>query len=170
MHVADNDYVFTIPGALPSLAAVQGADDAPNGLSLPPGFLDWRVIAATSRADSLRVVLGNDVAIDAARDGQTDPWPEGSMIGQFVWAPGENAASAAALTEAPVAPGSFNALTLMVKDSDEYAADGGWAYGIWSTTDLNPMAAATFDRGCVDCHTANVTDNDYVFTVPGDLP
>lgn len=170
MHVSENDYVFTIPGALPQLAAVQGADAAPNGLGLPGGFLDWRVIGAINRADSIRVVVGNEIAVDAARAGQIDPWPEGSMIGHFVWAPGENAASTAALAEAPVAPGSFTALTLMAKDSVDYAADGGWAYGIWNTTALNPPADDDFDRGCVGCHTDNVADNDYVFTVPGDLP
>lgn len=170
MHVSDNDYVFTIPGALPRAAAVGAAADAPNGVSLPDGFLDWRVIGAISRPDSIRVIVGNDVAVDAARDGQLDTWPEGSMLGHFVWAPSENAASVAALSEAPIAPGDFTAVTLMIKDSDEYAADGGWAYGIWNTLDLNPPTAMDFDRACVNCHISNVADNDYVFTLPGDLP
>ena len=58
----------------------------------------------------------------------------------------------------------------MVKDSEEYAADGGWAYGNWATPELTAPADPEFDRGCVDCHTATVADNDYVFTRPGPLP
>jgi hypothetical protein len=170
LHVPDNDFVFTAPGSLPALAALQGAGESPNGVSLPGEFLDWRVIGAINRADSIRVVVGNDVAVDAARAGQTNPWPEGSMLGHVVWAPGENAASAAALSEAPVAPGNFTSLTLIVKDSVDYAADNGWAFGTWTTNELTAPTAADFDRACVNCHTANVADNDYIFTVPGELP
>jgi hypothetical protein len=169
-NVADNDYVFTIPGTLPALSAVQAAGDAPNGVSLPPGFLDWRVVGAISRPDSIRVIVGNDTAVDAARDGETNPWPEGSMLGHFVWAPGANAASTAALSEAPVAPGNFTALTLVVKDSTAYAADDGWAFGTWTTASLTAPTAIDFDRACVNCHAANVSENDFIFTVPGALP
>ncbi|HWO11402.1 MAG TPA: cytochrome P460 family protein, partial [Polyangiaceae bacterium] len=66
-------------------------------------------------------------------------------------------------------PVAFNAFTLMVKDATQYAADGGWAYGNWATPQLN-AAAADFDRACVDCHTSNVADNDFVFTIPGAVP
>jgi hypothetical protein len=169
-NVADNDFVFTIPGAVPALSAVQAAGDAPNGVSLPPGFLDWRVIGAISRPDSIRVIVGNDTAVDAARDGQTNPWPEGAMLGHFVWAPGANVASTAALSAAPVAPGNFTALTLVVKDSTAYAADDGWAFGTWTTANLTAPTAVDFDRACVNCHNANVADNDFIFTVPGALP
>jgi hypothetical protein len=169
-NAADNDFVFTIPGTMPALSAVQAAVDAPNGVSLPPSFLDWGVIGAISRPDSIRVVVGNDTAVDAARQGRINPWPEGAMLGHFVWAPGANAASTAALSAPPVAPGDFTSLTLMVKDSAAYAADSGWAFGTWTTANLTPPAAMDFDRGCVNCHTTNVADNDFIFTVPGALP
>ena len=58
----------------------------------------------------------------------------------------------------------------MVKDSAQYAADGGWAYGNWQGATLAAPEQADFDRGCVDCHTNNVADNDYVFTIPGAIP
>jgi hypothetical protein len=116
------------------------------------------------------VVLGNDTAVAAARAGQTNPWPENSMIGHLQWAPGSEPASGAAVTT-----GTFAAATVMMKDSDRFEADGGWAYGVWRGLDLVPLPAAVppaaeFDRACVNCHTAEVQDKDYVFTVPGVLP
>jgi hypothetical protein len=150
----------------PPPAAVPGAPGA-NGLELPEDFLDWRVIgAAMPNGDtpSIRVILGNDTAVDAARLGQTNPWPDGSMLGHIVWTQGENDDSAGV-----VVPGNFGAFTLMSKDSDEYAADGGWAYGRWAGENLTPLAAGA-DRACVDCHTDNVRDFDYVFTRPGQHP
>lgn len=169
-NAADNDFVFTVPGALPEPSALNGAGDAPNGVSLPPDFVDWRVVGAISRPDSIRVIIGNGIAVDAAREGETNPWPEGSILGHFVWAPGANEASTAALSAAPVVPGDFTAFTLVVKDSSAYAADNGWAFGTWTTPSLNPPAATDFDRACVNCHAANVADNDFIFTVPGALP
>jgi hypothetical protein len=37
----------------------------PNGVQVPQGYQDWRVIASSHRTDknSLRVILGNDIAI-----------------------------------------------------------------------------------------------------------
>lgn len=165
-EVADNDYVFTVPGALPSLLTVALAAPAPNDLTVPGDVLDWRVIGVANRGDNdtLRVIVGNDVAVDAARAGDVESWPEGSMIAHYVWAYGEN-------DNAPdmIAPGAFGALTLMEKRSEEYAEDGGWAYGVWATDELTPPESG-FDRACVDCHTDVVSDRDYVFTVPGPLP
>jgi len=136
---------------------------------MPAGILDWRVIGIASREDdamnpTIRVIVGNDIAVDAARSGDTNPWPDGAMLAHYSWAPGDN-------PDAPgtVTPVSFAAITLMVKDSVEYEEDGGWAYGAWGTADLNPLAADA-DQACVDCHVASVPDNDYVFTLPGELP
>jgi hypothetical protein len=173
-NAADNDYVFTRVGALPSQATVETAVDAPNGIALPAGFLDWKVIGVIDRSEdamdpSIRVVVGNDTAVDAARDGETNPWPDGSMIGHFVWAAGENESINTTLTGDAVVPGGFNLVTLMVRDGDLYEDDGGWAYGAWTGANLDPLGEG-FDQACIDCHTDNVADNDYVFTIPGPLP
>lgn len=166
--VPDNDFVFTIPGALPEQAAVDAAATLPNGIEMPADILDWRVIGIASREGdmnpNIRVVIGNEIAIDAARAGETNPWPDGAMLAHYVWAAGETPSQPDNVT-----PVGFNAITLMVKDSVAYEEDGGWAYGNWTTPQLAP-AAADFDRGCVDCHTSNVADNDFVFTIPGDIP
>jgi hypothetical protein len=173
-NVPDKDFVFTNPGALPAQAAITAAPTLTNGLDLPAGILDWRVIGVASRETdanpTIRVIVGNDVAVEASRSGETNPWPDGSMLAHYSWVAGEN-------PDAPdtVNPVSFSAFTLMVKNAGDYAADGGWAYGVWNGLTLTapppPAAGAeAFDRACVDCHTARVPDNDFVFTVPGELP
>jgi hypothetical protein len=170
VEIQESPDVVVVPLRQPPPAGVpRGA--TPNELEIPDGVFDWRVIGVTQRTDetvtdqSLKAIVGNDIAVAAARSGETDPWPDGTMIAQYVWAPGTNPVSAAT-----VVPGDFRALTLMVRDSDKYAADGGWAYGVWRGTDLTPPVESTFDRACVNCHTESVRDNDYVFTRPGALP
>jgi hypothetical protein len=167
------DYVFTVPGALPEQDAVEAAAAAPNGLELPAQILNWRVIGVASRendmAPNIRVIVGNDIAVEAARSGQTNPWPDGAMLAHYVWAAGENPDSPNSIN-----PVAFNALTLMVKDATEFAADGGWAFANWAFSpdaELTPPTDPAFDRACVDCHTSSVgPDNDFVFTRPGVLP
>ncbi|TRZ56444.1 MAG: hypothetical protein D4S02_15590 [Rhodocyclaceae bacterium] len=63
------------------------ADPAPNGITLPEGYKDWRLLSVHQRTDNntIRAVLGNDVAIKAAREGKTNPWPEGTILGKMVW-------------------------------------------------------------------------------------
>ena len=57
---------------------------APNGIALPKDYRDWRVISVSERTDSstMRVIIGNDVAVAAARAGRTNPWPEGAVLGK----------------------------------------------------------------------------------------
>ena len=87
------------------------------------------------------------------------------MLARYNWVAGENPVIPGA-----VAPGAFSSFALMVRDGEEYAADGGWAYGAWAGLELTGSADADFDRACVTCHTGAVADNDYVFTRPGALP
>jgi len=139
----------------------------PNGLSVPAGVQDWGVVGAAAVPDNggtLRVIVGNEIAVDAARSGQTNPWPNGTMLSHLQWNAEVNPDDANT-----IGPGDFARLTLMVKDVEKYAADGGWAYGVWAGPQLMP-AAAGFDRACVECHTSRVQDQDYVFTVPGQIP
>ncbi|HTV24814.1 MAG TPA: cytochrome P460 family protein [Polyangiaceae bacterium] len=165
----DKDYVFTVPGPLPTQEAVDAALEAPNGLALPADILDWRVVGVASRENdespNIRVIVGNDIAIEAARSGNTNPWPDGAELAHYVWAAGDNVDSPDTIN-----PVAFSAITLMQKNAGDYAADGGWAYANWGTPELAAPTDPEFDRGCVDCHTENVSENDFVFTRPGALP
>jgi hypothetical protein len=168
--VADNDYVFTIPGPLPTQEAIDAAEALPNDIELPEDILDWRVIGATSRetdmTPTIRVIVGNDIAVEAARAGDTNPWPDGAILAHYVWTTGENPD----MFPGTVNAAAFNGFTVMVKDAEAYEADGGWAYGNWSTPALTATTDAAFDRTCVECHTREVSENDFVFTRPGAVP
>ncbi len=55
---------------------------APNGIEIPIGYKNWRLISVTHRTDnnSLRVILGNSAAIKAVQAGNTNPWPNGTIL------------------------------------------------------------------------------------------
>jgi hypothetical protein len=168
-EVPDKDFVFTVPAQVPD-DAFGAAAQAPNGLNFPSQILDWKVIGIADiinpMGPQLRVLVGNPTAVAAARSGQTDPWPDGSMISHFVWAATTNPEPLMAQT---VASGDFRAITLMQRSSALYPADGNWAYGRWATNTLAPLAAGD-DRACVACHTATVPDRDMVFTRMAEFP
>jgi hypothetical protein len=165
--VKDKDYVFTNPGELPELVALNAAADGGNGVAFPEKVLDWRVIGVADilgGSPTIRVIVGNPTAVAAARSGRTNPWPDGSLISHYVWAAGEN-------PDAPTAvvPGPFGAFTLMQRSSAAYGTDGNWAYGRWLGKDLAPLAADG-DRACVNCHTDNVANRDMVFSEMAQFP
>jgi len=68
------------------VAAENTTAPAPNGIVFPEGYKDWRVIAPSYRTDNntLRVIIGNDAAVEAARAGKTNPWPDGAILGKLV--------------------------------------------------------------------------------------
>ena len=143
------------------------ADPAPNGLTLPEGYKDWRMIASSHRADNntLRVILGNDIAVQAAREGNTNPWPDGTVMGKLVW-------KVRADDNWPQAnvPGEFVHAEFMYKDAAKYADTAGWGWARWVGQDEKPFGEdASFSSQCVGCHTP-VAERDYVFTTPALIP
>ena len=150
-----------------SATAAMAADLAPNGIALPEGYRDWQVIAMAHRTDNstVRVIVGNDVAIEAARAGNVDPWPDGAILGKLVWSErvDDN-------WESAIVPGEFRLAEFMIKDSAAYPDTGGWGFARWLGLDQRPFGQdATFVEGCFGCHTP-VADRDYVFTTPVVLP
>ena len=61
----------------PAYAAQDGGrtQPAPNGIELPENYKDWPVISSSHRIDNytLRVIVGNEIAVKVARAGQTNP-------------------------------------------------------------------------------------------------
>lgn len=170
-EVRGKDFVFTNPVKMPSESAVLTAATS-SGISLPANVTNWQFINVHKRNGSqqVRVVLGNPTAVEAARLGRTNPWPEGSQIADFVFAGAGNADSADML-----AAGNFAALAYMEKDSSRYdALNGGWGYGFWAGENLEPRDAANEpivnNETCAACHNREVAENDFVFTRPGNLP
>jgi len=140
---------------------------APNGIEMPEGFKNWRLIASSHRSDNntMRVILGNDTAIQAARYKQTNPWPDGSILAKLVWKNRTHEKWPAATV-----PGEFVHSEFMIKDSKKYADTGGWGFARWIGISQKPYGNdASFSRECFGCHTP-MKDNDYVFTHPAELP
>lgn len=140
---------------------------APNGITMPEGYKDWRVIGVSARTDNntLRIILGNDVAVEAARAGQTNPWPDGAILAKLVFPQQADANWPTANV-----PSGFRHAEFMIKDSVQYAATGGWGYARWLGPEQTPFGAdANFVQDCFACHTP-VASRDYVFTTPIVLP
>jgi len=149
------------------VAMAGGVAPAPNGIELPGNYRDWRVIASSSRTDNntLRVILGNDIAIEAARAGNINPWPDGTILGKMVWKD-----TTLKAWEKAIVPGEFVHAEFMFKDIDKWKNTGGWGFARWQGMDQAPYGTdANFATECFSCHTP-VKDNDYVFTHPAKLP
>jgi hypothetical protein len=140
---------------------------APNGIQMPDNYRDWRMIASSHREDNntLRVILGNDTAVEAARAGQTNPWPDGTILAKLVWKDKVHPDWKKATV-----PGDFVHAEFMFKDATKYAHTGGWGFARWVGMEQKPYGEnASFSRECFGCHTP-VKANDYVFTHPAVLP
>ncbi|WP_028582376.1 cytochrome P460 family protein [Desulfogranum japonicum] len=135
-----------------------------HNIDYPTGWQNWSSIAVSHRTDNntLRIILGNKTAVDAARVGQTNPWPDGAMLGKVVWKDIqlEN-------WEEATVPGQFVHVEFMIKDSKKYSNTYGWGWARWVGPDLKP-----FNKGaqtCISCHTP-VQNRDWVFTDPAPFP
>lgn len=136
---------------------------APNGIAFPADYTNWRVIGSSQRIDNktLRVILGNEIAVKAARSGHTNPWPKGAMLGKVVWKEGTHAHWPTAIV-----PKQFVHAEFMLKDAARFKTTGGWGFARWVGQDLKPYGKhAGFAKECISCHTP-VKDQDFVFTRP----
>ena len=133
---------------------------APNGISLFPDYLSWRVIAPSFREDrgQIRIITGNDVAVAALRAGQ-NPLPDGSVLAKVAWK-AEKHPQFTVATE----PGAFVQVEFMVKDAVKYKSTGGWGFARFVGNDLKPYGKdAGFVTECFACHLP-VAKHDYLYT------
>lgn len=132
---------------------------------LPPGYRDWRLISVAHEEGSLndiRAILGNDMAIKAYREGKL-PFPEGTIIARIAWnyvASEEN--NRIFGQNQSFVPGDAPDwyLQFMVKDSNKYAATGGWGFAQFNK-DGKPADEAPL-KTCFPCHAR--VNRDLVFT------
>ncbi|MDD5036718.1 MAG: cytochrome P460 family protein [Methylococcaceae bacterium] len=139
---------------------------APNGITLPEGYKNWRLIAVSQRTENQtqRAILGNDLAIEAARAGKTHPWPNGAILAKLSWKQKNSDKFPTA-----VIPGEFVQADFMVKDDKKFAASGGWGYARWLGMEQKVYDKPDIAQECLGCH-GSVKDQDYVFTAPVKLP
>jgi hypothetical protein len=128
------------------------------GVTIPPGYRKWEMVAPAEEAaplDELRVVLGNPVAIRALEQA-TLPFPDGTILVKLAYKRKQS-------DELPTAtvPGQATTVQVMVKDARRYASTGGWGFGRF----INGVPADIGQhRTCFACHQARVKNHDYVFT------
>jgi len=132
---------------------------------VPAEYRDWRLISVAREQgslDDIRAILGNDVAINAYREG-TRPFPEGTIIARIAWAylPSEENNKVFGKTQSFVAGLPKNGVQFMVKDSRKYASTGGWGYSQFD--DGKPLTDHAMLQSCFECHQA-FRDRDFVFT------
>ncbi len=141
-----------------------------NGIKLPENYKNWRVLSASHRIDNntMRIILGNDIAIKASRNKLTNPWPDGSIIGKLVFKQKneQNWVKAIAPDEDKFIHAEF-----MLKDSKRFKSNGtGWGWARWLGEKQIPYGdVKDINQSCIACHTP-VKNKDWVFTTPITLP
>lgn len=137
------------------------AETAPAAKIEHGEYQDWRLLSVSLRHDknSIRAIVGNHVAIKAARAGNTKPWPDGTIIAKIKWAETKHPN-----WEQASVPGEFTAAEAMVKDRKKYPETGGWGFGIWEGKTLK-MFDKEQSAPCFACHSP-MKDADYVYTLP----
>jgi hypothetical protein len=163
-------YLLSTIGTLAAMAYIARAADhraGPAGpipgVTIPPGYRDWKLISVAHEAGSLndlRAVLGNELAIKAYRDGKL-PFPDGAIIARLAWnyVASEENNKAFGREQSFVADTPTN-IQFMIKDSTKYADAGGWGFAQFK--DGQP-ADATLLQTCFPCHIP-AKARDYLFT------
>jgi Cytochrome P460 len=128
------------------------------------GYENWKVVAVSQTQTLLKVIVANDVMMDAYRQGLPADgklFPEGSKIVKIEWTFKKN-------TVAPyfvMVPDTLKAVATIEKDSKRFPDTHGWAYGNFNYD----AASDTFtpegnDAKCgYACHTT-VAAQDYIYT------
>ncbi len=138
-----------------------------NGIKYPSNLKNWRLIASSYRQDNntQRVILGNSIAINAARSTIQAGWPNGSMLAKLVWKNKQHPQWKPAII-----PGKLLHTEIMIKNDKKFRSTGGWGYARWKGEQLTPYGKdKSFAQECYSCHN-QVKETDYVFTFPAQLP
>jgi hypothetical protein len=149
----------------PPAAAQSDSEAAPLfGIKLPAGYRDWRLISVAreeGELDDIRAILGNDVAIAAWRAG-APPFPDGTIIARLAWSldPSEENDRAFGRRQSNVAGQPKNGVQFMVKDSQKFAATGGWGFAQF---DDGKPASEAMHKACFACHEP-ARARDFIFT------
>jgi hypothetical protein len=153
--------------SLSPIAAGTAEDSASAvfGVRLPPDYRDWKVISVAREAgntNDIRVILGNDVAVGAFRDG-TRPFPDGTMIARLAWQYVSSPDNDAIFGQAQsFVAGPATNVQISVRDSTRFAATGGWGFGQFEGGRPNQDEALL--NTCSPCHSRAPRANDQVFT------
>ena len=161
-------YLVEIAMTVCAVAAISSASahsaDSVFVTKIPAGYRDWKLISVAheeANLNSFGAVLGNDVAVQAYRDGKL-PFPDGAIIAalHYRFVPSEENNKAFGQPQSFVAGDPTN-VQFMIKDSKKFASTGGWGYGHFGQ-DGAPAGEAVL-KTCSPCHAKAVRDS--VFTL-----
>ncbi|MFZ0839258.1 MAG: cytochrome P460 family protein [Xanthobacteraceae bacterium] len=141
----------------------------PNGLAFSDfrGYEDWKDVAVSQTETNLKVIVANDVMMNAYRQGLPADgklFPDGSKIAKIEWIPKKNTVSPYFV----MVPDTLKAVDLIEKDTKRFPDTHGWAYAefaydaasdTFKPSDLSPSGATCGYA----CHTT-VAAKDYIFT------
>jgi Cytochrome P460 len=159
--------VATLIGAISSWKLTQALADGTAAPAfegeIPAGYRDWRLISVAheeGNLNDLRAVLGNDIAIEAFREGKL-PFPNGAIIARLAWnyVASEENNKVFGRSQSFVAGAPTN-VQFMVKDAGKYAATGGWGFAQFNDGKAVSEPALS---GCYACHVP-VKARDFIFT------
>ena len=158
-----NPMVWVLAAVISALTIATVDAEAPAAAEKPVygEYKDWRVLGVSHRLDKkfVRAIVGNNVAIDAARSGKTMPWPDGAIIAKLSWKEQTHPGWPQAIV-----PGEFVGAEAMIKDSKKFPETGGWGFGHWEGKTL-VMNDKEKSATCFACHTP-MKHHYYVYTAP----
>ena len=161
--VAVATVVGVVAFAAPSSGHADGAAAPAFITKIPAGYRDWTLISVAHEEGNLHsfaVILGNDVAVKAYREGK-QAFPDGTVIAALHYGHVPSAENDKVFGDPQsFVPGSATNVQFMAKDSKKYAATGGWGFGHFDS-DGKPVDAA-FMKPCFPCHAK--ASHDFVFT------
>jgi len=162
-NLKKNPMVWVLAAVISALTIATADAETPAAAEKPVygKYKDWQLLGVSHRLDKkfVRAIVGNDVAIDAARSGKTMPWPDGAIIAKLSWKEQTHPNWPQAIV-----PGEFVGAEAMVKDSKKFPETGGWGFGRWEGNTL-VMNDKEKSATCFACHTP-MKDHDYVYTAP----
>ncbi|HXM10976.1 MAG TPA: cytochrome P460 family protein [Terriglobales bacterium] len=139
---------------------------SPGGIAFSDfrGYEDWSVVSSARTDEILKVIVADPTMIKAYKagvPGNSQPFPEGSMIVKLQWKLKKS-------TEAPFAvevPDFFVQAFVMEKNSKRFPNTGGWGYAVFNydaaSDKFTPDPKSLSDCGHT-CHVA-VKAKDYIF-------
>jgi len=152
-------------GAAGVAAETAPASSPDYGVQIPADYRKWQMISAAheaGRLNDIRVILGNDEAVEASRNGRR-PFPDGTMFVRIAWKlePSDRNNAFFGQNQSFVAGAPTN-VQFELKDSKKYAATGGWGYA--QLENGKAISTTSLSRTCSACHARLPPSNDSVFT------
>ncbi|MGH9726621.1 MAG: cytochrome P460 family protein, partial [Candidatus Acidiferrales bacterium] len=116
-------------GALAFAAQDKYALKAPNGVAFAEfqGYEKWQVVAPSQTDKGLKVILANNIMINAYKDGipgNGKLFPDGSMVVKIEWAKKPNPVSPYSV----LVPDTLKSVSFIEKNSKRFPETSGWGY------------------------------------------